>query len=243
MQTPCRLGPPPQGPAGAACTPGRAATSGSPGRHTPGPGNRKRQKVPPFQAPACSGENVRPGKDECEEGSREERGRARFGSPGRPGCGAGFSRAGTSRPPRGSFWLTPRGWGRSRSGPRPPCEKQGRVKCHPPTPSTPTALHGEGCLPGAEPLHLACAPQPHRREASLKPRCLLRAGLFGEERNRSRGRVRRKPQRGCQPGLRWGAIREGGPRPRTRRSTRKDMGSSFCWDREAGPTAEQTHSV
>ena len=151
MQTPCRLGPPPQGPAGAACTPGRAAASGSPGRHTPGPGNRRRQQVPPFRAPACSRENVRPGKDECVEGSREERGRARYGRPGRLGCGAVFSRAGASHPPRGSGWLTRRGDAVVQA-PRPRETRQGGMP-------SPVHVYTHGAprrrMPsGAEPLHL-----------------------------------------------------------------------------------------
>ena len=117
MQTPFRLGRPPQGPAGATSTSEPTAASGSQGGRTLGPENQRRQQVPPGRATVRSGENVRPGKDECEERSGHERGRARFVRPERPGRGAGFSRAGASRPPRGSGWLTHRGWGRRRSSP------------------------------------------------------------------------------------------------------------------------------
>ena len=62
---------------------------------------------------------------------------ARFVRHERPGCGAGLSRAGASRPTRGSALLFRPGLDALRSSPRPPSDKPGRVACHPcPRPHT-----------------------------------------------------------------------------------------------------------
>ena len=125
------------GPAGAA-SPSGATAGFAESRSTHARAWQPRRQLPSgSHATRCCREYVRPGKDECEERSDEKRGRARFVRPERPGCGAGLSRAGASRPTRGSGLLTRWGLDTLRSRPRPPCAKQGRVECHPrPRPHT-----------------------------------------------------------------------------------------------------------
>ena len=106
----CRLGPPLPGPAGAA-SPSRAKAGFAESRSTPARARQPRRQLPPgSRATRCCRENVRPGKDECEERSGEERGRVRFMRHERPACGAGLSQAGASCPTRRSGLLTSRGW-------------------------------------------------------------------------------------------------------------------------------------
>ena len=196
--------------------PGRQRASRCQGRHTPGPGIRRRQLHPEFRATRCCRENVRPGKDECEERSVEERGRARFLRHERPGCGAGLSRAGASRPIRGSGLLTRWGLDTLRSRPRPPCAKQGRVECHP------RDVHTHGA-PRRMPSQ-RLARKPRVSTPALAPRSKPEAELPAASRPLSPRekawprRGWRKPQGGCVPGLRSGAVLEGGPRPGPQRS-------------------------
>ena len=215
----CRLGPPLQGPAGAA-SPSGATAGFAESRSTPARAWQPRRQLPPgSRATRCCRENVRPGKHECEERSREDRGSARFVRPEHPGCGAG-SRAGASRPTRGSGLLTRRGLDALSEVKPPDLPGRNQAGCH----AIPVHVHTHVAPRRRMPCQ-RLAWNPRGSSTALPPIGKPEAELASANRPLSRRenawpwRGWRKPKGGCLPGLRSGAVLEGGPRPRPQRST------------------------